>query len=221
MLNISNIFAGLALLVSGVTFWFTLLRRGTVKMTQPAFVFFSLDGANFRGPPKVATCFHLYCTADRGRVVEGLYVRLVVNGVSNDFDVWVYGSDGLSRGSGVYVGRDGVTCNHHFLLPRTDETFDFVAGQYTVEFFGNVVGDRQLRRFFSLKLELSAEAATALQGGFSGVFFEWRPAKQRYEARIDSPDDRVDRRLRNVPAILGVLADAARRVGEEPLPRVG
>ena len=55
MLNISNIFAGLALLVSGVTFWFTLLRRGTVKMTQPAFVFFSLDGANFRGPPKVAT----------------------------------------------------------------------------------------------------------------------------------------------------------------------
>ena len=218
MLNASDILAGLSLSVSGITAYLTLFRRGTVKMTQPAFIYFGPDGANFGGTPKVATCVHLYCTADRGRSVEGLYVRLTVNGLSNEFDVWVYGSDGLARGSGVYVGRDGVTCSHHFLLPRTDESFNFSAGQYAVEFFGKIVGDGQPRRFFSLNLELTIEAATAIREGLAGVFFEWRPAKQRYEARVDSAKDRADRQFRNLPAILNALADA-RTGDDEPLPR--
>lgn len=118
MVSASDFLAGLSLAVSGVTVWFSMFRRGTVKMTQPAFIYFGPDGGH--GKPKLATCVHLYCTAERGRIVEGLHVRITCNGTTTNFDVWVYGSDGLARGSGVFVGRDGVTCNHHFLLPRTD-----------------------------------------------------------------------------------------------------
>jgi len=220
MVNVSDVLAGLALVVSGVTVWLTLFRRGTVKMTQPAFIFFGPDGVQFGGTPKVATCFHLYCTADRGRIVDGLYVRLTVNHVSNDFDVCVYGSDDLARGSGVHVGRDGVTCNHHFLLPRTDETFDFAAGRYTVEFFGNIVGDRVPRRFFSVNLDLTAGDSAAIREGSAGVFFEWRPAKQRYEARIDFAKDRADRQLPNLPAIVSALMNV--RDGDDaPMSQAG
>jgi hypothetical protein len=205
-MNASDIAAWLSLAGTGTMAWFTYFRRGTVKMTQPSFIFFGPDGASFGGSAKVATCAHLYSTSDRGRIVEGLHVRLTANGVSNDFDVWVYGSEGLARGSGVYVGRDGVTCSHHFLLPRADEDFDFVAGKYTVEFFGKIVGDKSIRRLFVVNLALTGEAATAIRDGGAGVFFEWRPAKQVYESRIDSAKDREERQMRSLPAIFSALA---------------
>lgn len=175
-------------------------------MTQPAFIFFGPDGAGFSGTSKVATGFHLYCTAERGRIVDGLYVRLTVNGVSTDFDTWVYGSKGLSRGSGVNVGRDGVTCDHHFLLPRADDVFNFAPGLYTVEFFANVVGDRRPSRFISISLELTAEAANAMRDGQAGVWFTWRPASRRYEASVETAQEVLERQLRKAFPNVGAVA---------------
>ena len=186
-------------------------------MTQPSFIFFGPDGRGFGGTPKIAMCSHLYRTSDRGRVVEGLYARLSANGVSTDFDVWVYGSDGLARGSGVYVGRDGVTCTHHFLLADSDQTFDFVAGRYAVEFFGKVVGDSRQIRLFSLGLDLTDEVALAIGHGFAGAFFDWRPAKCCYEARVDTAQEQLERSLQAMPP--GVFKELMGNA--QDLPRAG
>jgi hypothetical protein len=182
MLDASTILAAwLSLIASAMTIWWTMFRRGTVRMTQPAFIFFGPDGGG--GKPKVAMCAHLYTTAQRGAIVEGMFVRLTRGSVPviQDFDVWVYGQDGLARGSGVHVGQEGVTCNHHFLLPRGTESFSFVPGVYTVEIFGTIVGKLGPHRFWQLKVTLTEP----IDETGDGVFFDWRPTVGEYEGNVD------------------------------------
>lgn len=192
--------AGLSLVISIVTAWLTLFRRGTLRMTQPAFVFFGPDGGD--GRPKVATCTHLYSTADRGRIIESFYLRLTHNGISHDFDVWVYDSGGLARGSGAYVGRDGITCSHHFLLPKAADSFAFIAGTYEVGFFASVVGGRGPVRLFNITLQVPDEAARAICEEDAGLFFEWRPGSRTYELSVDRKDERIRRQLRKISPML-------------------
>jgi hypothetical protein len=35
-----------------------------------------------------------------------------------NFNIWVYSTEKLVRGSGLFVGETGVEANHHFLAPR-------------------------------------------------------------------------------------------------------
>lgn len=201
----SDVFAGLSLVISVTTAWLTLFRRGVVRMTQPAFIFFGPDGGG--GRPKVAICTHLYCTAERGRIIESFYLRLTRGGQIQDFDVWVYGSEGLARGSGVYVGRDGVTCNHHFLLPKADDDFAFTAGSYRVEFFATFVGDARPCCLYSVALELPHAAAEAVRDDGAGLFFEWRPSSRRYQLSVDRREERLQRELRKAGLPLNELID--------------
>jgi hypothetical protein len=192
MLDASTIIAAwLSLIASAVTIWWTTFRRGAVRMTQPAFIFFGPDGGN--GKPKVAMCAHLYTTAQRGAIVEGMFVRLTrgtLAPVTQDFDVWVHGSnEGLARGSGVHVGQEGVTCNHHFLLPRGTEKFEFEPGSYIVEIFGTIVGRAGTHRFWHLKVTLTEP----IHKTGDGVFFDWRPSLEQYEAHADRREERVER----------------------------
>lgn len=74
---ISITISALALGVSTVTAWFTLLRRGTIKMTQPTVIFFGPDNprSNEEGPlPVVYLRTLLFSTSKRGRVIECMYV---------------------------------------------------------------------------------------------------------------------------------------------------
>ena len=52
MIEIASISISIAaLVVSTVTAWFTLLRRGTVRMTKPTVMFFGPDGGPHNGTP--------------------------------------------------------------------------------------------------------------------------------------------------------------------------
>src|SRR5215210_1514775 len=113
--TISIVISCLALTVSGITAWLTLFRKGAVKMTQPTVIFF---GPDMDGEPKVFLRTLLYCTAKRGQILESMFVRVRRFESSQTFNIWVYGDGPLARGSGLYVGQEGVTCNHHFLLPK-------------------------------------------------------------------------------------------------------
>lgn len=189
MLIFATIIACLSFAVSALHIWYTLFRRGSVKMTQPAFIFFGPDGHGREGKPKVALCAHLYSTAQRGSIVEGIFVRLTNGGTTHDFDVWVYGSGGLERGSGVHVGQEGVTCNHHFLLPPSNEGFRFTPGDYTVEVFGTVVGEHDRKRFWRERLSLTEP----IHETGAGVFFNWRPSAGKFEANVDDVPARNSR----------------------------
>jgi hypothetical protein len=56
----------------------------------------------------------------------------------------VYGEDSLARGSGLYVGENGVVCDHHFLLPDDGTKFDFLRGEYKLEVYASLVKNQDL-----------------------------------------------------------------------------
>ncbi len=122
----------LALVISGLTAWFTFFHRGKLKATHPTTVYFGPDGGKFRSNNKIYLRTLLYSTSKKGHVIESMYVSLSRNEFKQNFNVWVYGQkDQLIRGSGLYVSQDGVTFDHHFLLPKDGAKFNFLSGHYT------------------------------------------------------------------------------------------
>jgi len=176
------IVAVLSLLISVVTAWLTLFRRGTIKMTRPTVIFFGSDGSG--GPPKLFLRTLLYSTAKRGQLVENMFVKLHCGGATQTFNIWVYGDSSLARGSGLYISEDGITCNHHFLLPREDNTYEFVAGDYTLEVYVTLVGRSSSLLLSRTPLSLTHSEAAAINSRIAGVYFDWEPDSMRYDHRI-------------------------------------
>lgn len=178
----------LALVISSVTAWLTLFRRGTVKMTQPTVIYFGPDkphGMTKEAPPKVYLRTLLFCTAKRGRVIESMHVTLARNETSQTFNVWVHGDERLVRGSGLFVGETGVAANHHFLAPPDGTSFHFIEGTYRLEVFAKIVGDGRLRSLFSQQLEVNRDIAVDLRKPLVGLYFDWGPESGRYLPHVD------------------------------------
>lgn len=193
--NWSVVISTSSLVVSGLTAWLTVFRRGTVKMTRPTVIFFGPDGKN--GQPKIFLRTLLYSTAKRGQVVESIFVRLRRGESVQNFSVWVYGDDRMARGSGVYVGDNGLVTNHHFLLPRDGTAFEFLSGSYSVEVFVSIVG-KNPRLLVSQTLLLSKEQASEMKQSGAGCFFDWGPDLQQYHGHVESlrtSDPSFQRRL--------------------------
>ncbi len=184
---VSLAIALLALLVSAFTAWLTLLRRGTIRMTQPTVVWFGPDGgrAPDRAPlPKVFLRTLLYSTADRGQVLENMFLVLRRAGDSTTFGIWVYGDQSLARGSGLYVGRDGLAANHHFLL-KDGVQYVFQPGTYDLEVFATRAGQRRARSLWKLSVTVPNDAGAALAGGDAGLYFDWNPEARTFEPHVD------------------------------------
>lgn len=178
----------LALAVSSVTAWLTLFRRGTVKMTQPTVIYFGPDaGASPDDPrPKVFLRTLLFSTAKRGRVIQYMYIALSRNETHQNFNVWVYGNDKLTRGSGLFVGETGVEANHHFLAPRDGRSFCFSEGRYHLDVFAHLLGDARRARLFSQTLEVSRELAAAFVATpNAGLYFDWGPDTEGYLPHVE------------------------------------
>jgi hypothetical protein len=118
----------LALAVSALTAWLTLLRKGEVRMTQPTVIYFGPDGG-FKAedaPPKVFLRTLLFSTGKQGHIIENMFLRLHRGETRQNFNVWVYGDKELSRGSGLFVPETGLAANHHFVLPADGTFFHFL-----------------------------------------------------------------------------------------------
>jgi hypothetical protein len=185
----------LALAVSGITAWLTLLRRGTVRMTQPTVIFFGPDAPRIhseRPPPKIYLRALLFSTAKRGRVVESMHAALHRNESHQNFNIWVHGDDKLVRGSGLFVGETGVAANHHFLTPKDGSAFQFLTGKYRLQIYARLLGDLQPKLLFDQELEISVEIAAQMLIPGNGLYFDWGPDSSRYiphiEERPPSPD---------------------------------
>jgi hypothetical protein len=186
--SFASVVSVLALCVSAVTAYLTLFRRGTIKMTQPTVIFFGPDGGpseNGSATNKIFLRTLLFATAKRGRIVESMYARLSLGETRQNFNIWIYGDGSLARGSGLFVGENGVACNHHFLLPNDGAAFEFRAGSYVLEVFAKIAGtDRQLM-LHSIRLNLSDRLAAELRNPRAGVYLDWGPDSQQYHAHID------------------------------------
>ncbi len=176
----------LALFISGITAWLTLFRKGNLLMTQPTVIFFGPDGSYFDSSKnKVFLRTLLYSTAKRGQVLESLHASVQRNETKQNFNIWVYGDKGsLKRGSGLFVPQEGVTFDHHFLLPEDGANFEFLAGTYKLTLFAKIVGQHSPLVLSTINLELNTSHSTELKEANSGVYFDWGPDQQSYHAHI-------------------------------------
>ena len=187
--TVSLVISIIALILSTVTTWLTLFRRGTVKMTQPTVIFFGHDSSRTASPrtasPKIFLRSLLFSTSQRGRVIESMYVTLLHNNVLHAFNIWVYGDDKLSRGSGLFIGETGVAANHHFLISAESSQFRFSEGEYQLEVFVRLYGARKQRLLFAYTLSISSEQAKQLSDTDTGLYFDWMPNQAQYLPKID------------------------------------
>jgi hypothetical protein len=185
MPNAATVISLLALVVSIVTAWLTLFRRGTLKMTRPTVIFFGPDGPPNQGAEvKVFLLTLLYSTSKRAQILESMYATLRRRESVQTFNIWVYGDTGqLLRGSGLRVSEDGFAANHHFLLPKDGTHFVFLPGEYVVEVYATLVNSPQSLLMSKTALQLSQEQAAAIGDG-SGVYFDWGPDSKSYHGHI-------------------------------------
>lgn len=181
--ELSILFSLVAVAISGITLYLTFLRRGQIRMTQPAAIFF---GPDENGSPKVYLRTLLYSTSKRGQLIEHMYVTLRRGETRQTFNIWVYGHrDDLVRGSGLFVADSGVAANHHFLLPAQETGFQFRAGDYSLEVFARRVRDKESHVLAHAVLSLTATEAEHIAKGSGGVYFDWGPESARYHSHLD------------------------------------
>ena len=167
-----------ALLISMWTFWLSRIRKGTIKMTRPTVIFFGPDGVG-KEHKKVFIRTLLYSTADRGIYIQNMYIRLQRGESHQNFNVWVYDNSGLVRGSGLFVDKSGIACNHHFLLPRDGSRYEFMPGEYLLEVFVEVVGKDPVK-LFEQKLPVNEKQEEAMNLKKVGIYYDWAPNSQSY-----------------------------------------
>ena len=184
--TIAIVIAGTALIVSFITMWVTLFRRGKLKMTQPTTVMFGPDGEHHDGDPKIYLRSLLYSTAKRGYVIENMFVRLSRGEHRQSFPIWVLGNETLARGSGIFVGEQGVIANHHFLLPPDTDKYIFKAGEYRLEVFARIVGAGNAEKLWSSSLVISESDAVKLARPNNAIYFDWGPDSNRYISIVKS-----------------------------------
>jgi hypothetical protein len=186
---VSVIVSFLALAISAVTAWLTLFRRGTVRMTHPAIVAFAHDTSPIICP-KVFLRTLLYSTAQKGQVIESIFIKLRHGESDQIFSFWGYGeSSSLVRGSGLYVGQEGVAYYHHFLLPDDGTNYSFLSGNYTLETYATLVGRKQPCLLNTLHLSLTEDQSNALRDTSTDIFFDWGPESKIYHATISKKND--------------------------------
>jgi hypothetical protein len=184
MAAIPLLISAVSLILSLTVMWLTLLRRGTLGMTQPMLIGFLHEAEQ----PKIFFRAMLYATGKRGHIVEALYLKVGRGELTQTFNFWMYGeTKELKIGSGLRVGEDGVSFNHHFLPPQGDSTFAFHAGEYTIESYARILNRRAPVRLSAVKLSLSAELAHTLHDRAKGVLFTWSPDSKLYHGNVSEP----------------------------------
>ena len=179
--------AACALVVSAITLWLTYFRRGSIRMTKPAVIYFGPDGSRSEGPinrPKIFLRALLISNSKRGRVVEHLFATLIHQETRQNFNVWVYGDDELKRGSGLHVGDVGVVTNHHFLLPSENSEFRFRSGTYLLEVYAVLLGNQKPLKLLSENLTVSDAESSSIMSNMCGLYFDWGPQANRYISHL-------------------------------------
>ncbi len=188
MATFSVVVSTLALAVSIVTAWLTLLRRGTLRMTQPAVIMFGPDKG---GSPQIYVRTLLYSTGRRGQLIENMFLKVRRGESVQNLNFWFHGEslDGLPRGSGLFVPEGGITLYHSFKLPSAK--FEILPGEYILETCASLVGRSIPLVLYKVVLTVDSQQAASIGAG-DGLFFDWGPDSRKYHPRIEKkPEARI------------------------------
>ena len=187
---LSPIISSIALCISLFTAWFTILRRGTIRSTRPSFIAFRYDFVGKIHPQaKIFLRALLYSTGKRGLVLENLFLRVWEGARSEEFAFWGHGDKDLVRGSGLFVGENGVVTNHHFNPINSETLFVFSPGVYDLELVAKLVNRSRLVTLTKVTLNLPESAFDHQISADTAVYFNWSPSEQRYLASIERRDE--------------------------------
>ena len=182
--SISIIISLTALAISALTFWLTRMKKGIVKMTRPTIIFFGPDGGGEKHN-KVFIRTLLYSTSDRGQYIQNMFIRLQRGESVQNFNVWVYDDKGLVRGSGLFINKSGIACNHHFLLPKDGLNYPFLSGDYILQVYVETVNENP-RMIFEQKLHLTDHQKEEMLVKKANTYFDWAPNTQNYSSHVES-----------------------------------
>ena len=82
----------------------------------------------------------LFTTGKRGHIIESMFLKVRCGEATQTFNFWMYGeTKALMIGSGLRVGEDGVSFNHHFPPPKDNSAFQFLDGEHLIEVYASLV----------------------------------------------------------------------------------
>lgn len=202
MASLSLIMSLFSFMFSFFTFWLLYFYKGKIKMTQPTLIAFGYDSSNIR-EPKIYLRTLIVNTAKRGRIVENIFLKVHRGESLQNFNIWVYGQkNNLSRGSGIYIGQDGIVCDHHFLLPKDCTSYEFSPGNYNIEVYFSILGVKKYFLGRTLELVLSHEHVKNIKEG-KMIFFDWAPNTKTYYASVqDSKKQKIAEDLKMIEKIM-------------------
>jgi len=177
----------IALFISGLTFYYSRMKTGRVKMTKPTTIFFGPDGKNMEHlyHSKVFIRTLLYSTSDKGQYIQNMYARLTRGESIQNFNVWVYGDNELLRGSGLFIDKAGISSNHHFLLPKDGTHYKFLSGEYNLQIFVETV-DNASYKIFEQNLPLTVTLHKDMIDNRSSIYYDWEPNSKTYHPHLAS-----------------------------------
>jgi hypothetical protein len=170
--------------LSGYALWVAQFNHGRLKMTQPTLLCMMRELP--RQTPKIFLRTLLFTSGTKGRVVEGMFLKVHQPHGTFIFDFWGHTESGkLTLGSGLFVGPTGVACDHHFNPRYGSEDFLFVDGRYRVEVFAVVV-----RKKPKLLMEITfavdgQQAAELIQITELALWLVWNARSCTYEGHLE------------------------------------
>lgn len=183
---ISPIVSVVALGVSLFTLWFTVLRRGTIRSTYPAFVAIRYDFVD--KPEAQAKIFFralLYCTGKRGDVIESLFLRVFEGQRQEEFSFWGHGDGKLMRGSGLFVPETGVVTNHHFNPTDSEKLFRFSGGVYSIELVATMARSAREVSLWEITLEVPPGVFDTNIAANKAIYYNWSPKTRSYVVSVE------------------------------------
>lgn len=185
--TVTSALAVASFLLSLLTLWLTQFRHGRLKMTQPTLICLKREMPAVR--PKIFLRTLLFTTASKGRVVENMYLHVRQPMGTFLFDFWGHTDAGkLTLGSGLFVGQEGIACDHHFNPRHGSEDFLFHNGDYQVEVYATTVGRKQPWKLMNVAFSInSLQAAELIQILNRELYLFWNAETRTYEAQVERP----------------------------------
>jgi hypothetical protein len=174
-----------SLLLSAYAIWVTQFNHGRLKMTRPSLLCLKREFPGAR--PKIFLRSCLFTTGTKGRVIEQMFLNVRNGQGAFVFDFWGHTEQGkLTLGSGLFVGSTGVVSDHHF-NPRegTYDDFLYVDGEYTLDVFATIAGQRKARKLLTMTFSVGSEqAAEVIQIPTREMYLLWNADSQRYDVHV-------------------------------------
>ncbi len=188
LLNFPTLLAATSLCLSLFTLWMTQLRRGRLKMTQPALISLSREQPSGRYKLFVRTL--LYSTAISGCRVEQMFATIKTGYGLYLFDFWGHTESGkLTLGSGLFVGQTGISADHHFNPRRDAGEFLFCDGKYHIQIFAKLVGSKKPKKLKEFEFTIDGlQSASLIQILDTELFLYWNSTTGIYESELRRGD---------------------------------